>query len=45
MLNRSAVVVKPKQPFLDWLRTADPTSGGITLGELEQDPTIYLRRL
>jgi len=42
MLNRSAVVVKPKQPFLDWLRTADPTSGGITLGELEQDPTIYL---
>lgn len=42
MLNRSAVVVRPKQPFLDWLHRADPTSGSITLNELEQDPTIYL---
>jgi hypothetical protein len=42
MLNRSAVVVKPRQPFLDWLHGADPTSGSITLGELEEDPTIYL---
>ena len=25
-LNRSAVVVKPKQPFLDWLHAADPSS-------------------
>ena len=25
-LNRSAIVVKPKQPFLDWLHAADPTS-------------------
>jgi hypothetical protein len=25
-LNRSAVVVKPKQAFLDWLHAADPTS-------------------
>src|ERR1035438_5810519 len=23
MLNRSAIVVKPRQPFLDWLHTAD----------------------
>jgi len=30
-LNRSAIVVKPKQPFLDWLHAADPTSHGITL--------------
>jgi hypothetical protein len=42
MLNRSAVVVKPRQPFLDWLHAADPTSRTITLDELEQDPTIYL---
>lgn len=42
MLNRSAVVVKPRQPFLEWLHTSDPTSGNITLDELEQDPTIYL---
>jgi hypothetical protein len=25
-LNRSAIVVKPKQPFLDWLYRADPTA-------------------
>jgi hypothetical protein len=25
MLNRSAIVVKPRQPFLDWLHSADPT--------------------
>ena len=42
MLNRSAVVVKPKQPFLDWLHRADPTSGEITLDEVGQEPTIYL---
>jgi hypothetical protein len=42
MLNRSAVVVKPKQPFLDWLHTADPTSRNLSLGELVQEPTIYL---
>ena len=30
------------QPFLDWLHRADPTSHSITLGDLEQDPTIYL---
>ena len=41
MLNRSAVVVKPKQPFLDWLHNADPTSGGITLDEVGLEPTIY----
>jgi hypothetical protein len=30
-LNRSAIVVKPKQPFLDWLHAADPTSLELTL--------------
>lgn len=41
-VNRSAVVVKPKQPFLDWLHTADPTSLGLTLQELVREPAIYL---
>ncbi len=31
MLNRSAKVVKPRQPFLDWLYTADPTSRNLSL--------------
>jgi len=38
MLNRSAVVVKPKQPFLDWLHHADPTSRGITLEQVGRTP-------
>jgi hypothetical protein len=42
MLNRSAIAVKPRQPFLDWLHKADPTSHGLTLRELSQEPTIYL---
>ncbi|MGB7584136.1 MAG: hypothetical protein WBM11_04755 [Terriglobales bacterium] len=41
-LNRSAIVVKPKQPFLDWLHTADPTSGSLTMRERLREPTIYL---
>jgi hypothetical protein len=41
-LNRSAIVVKPKQPFLDWLHAADPTSAELTLFNLTQEPTIYL---
>ena len=41
-LNRSAIVVRPKQPFLDWLHAADPTSGEISLANLIQEPTIYL---
>ena len=40
MLNRSAIVVTPKQPFLDWLQTVDPTSPTITLQELANEPSI-----
>ena len=41
-LNRSAVVVEPKQPFLDWLHMVDPTSQDLALPDLVQEPTIYL---
>ena len=39
--NRSAVVVKPKHAFLDWLHPADSTSSDLTLRELALEPTIY----
>ena len=42
LLNRSALVVKPTQPFLDWLHAADPTSHNITLSDVTREPTIYL---
>lgn len=41
-VNRSAVVVVPKQPFLDWLHRVDSTSGVLTLTDLEDDPSVYL---
>lgn len=41
-LNRSAIVVKPKLPFLAWLHAADPTSMHLTLRDLLREPTIYL---
>jgi hypothetical protein len=40
-LNRSAVIVTPKQPFLDWLHDADPTSLELKLEDVSE-PTIYL---
>lgn len=41
MLNRSAVVVRPKQPFVDWLRSVEELDlPSITLDEL--DKTLYL---
>jgi hypothetical protein len=39
-LNRSAIVVKPKQRFLDWLHTVDPTSHEVTLLDVCREPTI-----
>ncbi len=42
MLNRSAIVVMPRQPFLDWLHATDPTSHRLMLRELSREPAIYL---
>jgi len=44
-LNRSAIVVRPKSPFLDWLHAADPTSVTLTLPDLARKPTIYGTRV
>ena len=40
--NRTAVVVVPSQPFLDWLHSVDPTSTDLALADLREDPTVYL---
>ena len=42
MQSRSAIVVKPKQAFLDRLHAADPSSRDLTLLDLVREPTIYL---
>jgi hypothetical protein len=41
-VNRTATVVKPNQPFLDWLRGADPTGSELSLEDLRREPAIYL---
>jgi len=41
-VNRSAIVLTPKQPFLEWLHSVDATSSDLTLTDLGQEPTIYL---
>jgi hypothetical protein len=41
-INRSAIVVRPAQPFLDWLHHVDSTSRDLTLLDLGLEPTIYL---
>ena len=42
-VNRSVMVVKPKQPFLDWLNSLDNDDEmNLTLEELQNDSTAYL---
>jgi|SRR5664279_3739160 hypothetical protein len=41
-LNRSAIVITPQQPFLDWLHATDPTSIELTLLDMTRDPAVYL---
>jgi hypothetical protein len=46
MLNRSVLIVRPKQPFVDWINTADPEPGEVphvfTLTEVNEDATAFL---
>ena len=43
MLNRSAITVRAKQPFLDWLRQLpDPLESNTTLENINDDSTVYL---
>lgn len=41
-LNRTAILVKPVQPFLDWLHEVDPANREFTLADIQSDATIYL---
>ena len=41
MLNRSALIVKKKEPFRQWINSL-PDSDDFTLEELNEDSTVYL---
>ena len=32
----------PKEPFLEWLRAVDPSSAGLGLDVLREEPPVYL---
>lgn len=40
-INRCLVIVRPKQPFLDWLQSVDHEEK-LSLEDIQQDPTAYL---
>lgn len=42
ILNGKRYLVRPAQPFLDWLHRVDSTSARLTLDDLQREPTIYL---
>ncbi|MBF8222631.1 MULTISPECIES: hypothetical protein [Halomonadaceae] len=44
LLNRSALSVKPTQPFLDWINSLEPTVGedDLTLDDVDRESTVYL---
>lgn len=43
MLNRSCLLVRAKQPFLDWLHSLPDDDGSyLTLEEINEDAQVYL---
>ena len=41
-INRVVIVIKPKEPFVDWVNSTEDTGVVITLDELRQDCTVCL---
>ena len=41
-INRSTLVVRPAQPFVDWLQQVDPTSAHLIVHDLRLERPIYL---
>ena len=44
MVNRAAIILKCKEPFIRWLNESDPYNDnpGITLESVNDDRTVYL---
>jgi hypothetical protein len=44
MLNRAALILRYKQPFVDWINATDPSSSlhPVTLAEVSRERTVYL---
>ena len=44
MLNRAALILRYKQPFVDWINGSDPSPSShlLTLAEVNSEHTVYL---
>lgn len=44
MLNRAALILRYKQPFVDWINAVDPSPSAevLTLADVEEERTVYL---
>lgn len=44
MINRAALILRYKQPFVDWINSVDPnpSSSAVTLLDTEIERTVYL---
>lgn len=42
IINRTALLVTPKEPFIKWVQGIDDASAQITPEEISNTPTIYL---
>jgi hypothetical protein len=43
MINRAAVILKYKKPFIDWINNSDPIKNTcITIDKANEDRTVYL---
>ena len=44
MLNRAVLILRYKQPFVDWINGVDPSpqSHPLTLAEVNEEHTVYL---
>lgn len=41
-INRTVVMLAPKQPFLDWLNNVDPDDEALNLEDLREDNEVFL---
>lgn len=41
-IDRSAVIITPKEPFLQWLNSVEQDGNQWSLNEIRSDPTVYL---
>ncbi len=44
MLNRAALILRYRQPFVDWINAVDPSTSAsiLTLADVNEERTVYL---